>query len=646
MECLLHCCDNTHDPIALPDGKDIIVGRLPLLKIKNPKCSRNQVQLTANYKEKEVQVKQLGKNPSSIGDQELKQGETSLLGPGGNICLLNKDYPHFIYFKLPPTVKSPKKSPRINDHYDHEFDKYKTSLSEKPKKRKIAEDDEEEICVIVKKAKSGSREQTGQNVNTDDIINKDYKYKTYLSEKTKKRKIPEENKDEICVKVKKAKSDSSEQTGQNVNTDDINKDDKYKTYLSEKTKKRKIPEENKDEICVKVKKAKSDSSEQTGRNVKTDDINKDGIKVDHTCNSTYTNDDHASSSPPLVGTPCNSSTWEELPGELLMYTRKGVQGRSKIAGFDMDGTLITTKSGRVFPTNTGDWKIALPQIPGKLKSLWSEGYKIVIFTNQNGIAKKKVSIPDFKKKIENVIQALCVPIQLNQGITVFKDHSYYIGDAAGRPVGWASGKKKDFSCSDRAFAANIGIKFQTPEEFFLNKKPAPFNMPAFDPKKLDPNAPLLKPSTASLVSKEKEVIVIVGYPACYVRVNRDSLGTWQKCVSSCRNALRQGKSVVVDNTNPDKESRKRYIDCGKEANIPARCFIMDVTKEHAQHNNQVRETLNIDKNYKPVGFMVYNSYKSTYVEPSCEEGFSETVRVQFKPKFKSERTKELYNQFL
>ena len=38
--------------------------------------------------------------------------------------------------------------------------------------------------------------------------------------------------------------------------------------------------------------------------------------------------------------------------------------------------------------------------------------------------------------------------------------------------------------------------------------------------------------------------------------------------------------------------------------------------------------------------------RSAYVEPTNEEGFSEIIRVQFKPKFKNERTKELYNQFL
>lgn len=33
----------------------------------------------------------------------------------------------------------------------------------------------------------------------------------------------------------------------------------------------------------------------------------------------------------------------------------------------------------------------------------------------------------------------------------------YVGDAAGRAKNWVPDKPKDFSCSDRMFAANIGI---------------------------------------------------------------------------------------------------------------------------------------------------------------------------------------------
>ncbi len=48
----------------------------------------------------------------------------------------------------------------------------------------------------------------------------------------------------------------------------------------------------------------------------------------------------------------------------------------------------------------------------------------------------------------------------------------YVGDAAGRAKEWAPGKPKDFSCSDRMFAANIGVGKQKNVQhyFFVEKK--------------------------------------------------------------------------------------------------------------------------------------------------------------------------------
>ena len=69
----------------------------------------------------------------------------------------------------------------------------------------------------------------------------------------------------------------------------------------------------------------------------------------------------------------------------------------------------------------------------------------------------------------------------NGGITPDMSASYYVGDAAGRPKGWAPGKKKDFSCGDRMFAANIGIKFMTPEEYFFGEKPPAFEWHSVNP---------------------------------------------------------------------------------------------------------------------------------------------------------------------
>lgn len=44
----------------------------------------------------------------------------------------------------------------------------------------------------------------------------------------------------------------------------------------------------------------------------------------------------------------------------------------------------------------------------------------------------------------------------DSAVVVDISDSFYVGDAAGRPANWQPGKKKDFACSDRLFALNLG----------------------------------------------------------------------------------------------------------------------------------------------------------------------------------------------
>ncbi|KAG8233558.1 hypothetical protein J437_LFUL013770 [Ladona fulva] len=371
--------------------------------------------------------------------------------------------------------------------------------------------------------------------------------------------------------------------------------------------------------------------------------------------------------------PCVKSIWESLySGKVSIFTSEGVIGREKIAAYDLDGTLITTKSGRVFPKDSNDWQIAYAEVPGKLKTLWENGYKIVIFTNQAGIESGRTRLEDFKTKVERIVKRLGVPIQVyvciasgglyrkpaigmwqilsqkNGGVSLSensKDH-IYVGDAAGRgaggkndsksPRGTKNKIKKDFSCSDRLFALNLGLQFFTPEEHFLNQAPRPYNLPELNPAAL--------------------LVVMVGGPGSgksyatknylkgYVRACRDELGTREKCEALARSQLLAGLSVVLDSTNPEKSSRARAISLARSAGVPVRCFLMSTSKELARHNNKFREIT--DPSHAKVAEMIINSYYAKYEEPSLDEGFDEIVKVEFTPKFEDLTHKKLYSMYL
>ena len=95
----------------------------------------------------------------------------------------------------------------------------------------------------------------------------------------------------------------------------------------------------------------------------------------------------------------------------------------------------------------------------------------------------------------------------NGGIAIDLKNSFYCGDAAGRK----RQKKSDFSCSDRLFALNTGLKFHVPEKLFLKQKNEEhFELPKFNPRDLLENPPQLLEGGSSLTSSTQEVILMVG----------------------------------------------------------------------------------------------------------------------------------------
>ncbi|CCC09567.1 unnamed protein product [Sordaria macrospora k-hell] len=353
------------------------------------------------------------------------------------------------------------------------------------------------------------------------------------------------------------------------------------------------------------------------------------------------------------------------------------------------------------------WHHSVPDRLRKLYN--EEGYQVIIFTNQGGLVlhadpkaktpKSKLDrVPQFKQKCSAALSQLDIPTTLYAatGKDIFRkprpgmwnemkadynfvsdsndsidlENSIFVGDAGGRQSelvatgtttatatatakgtgkgkggGGATATPKDFSCSDRNLAHNVGIKYQTPEEFFLGEEPRNFTRD-FDLVKYPPAEEEGTNEVLFTKLSPQELILFVGPPGAgkstfywrhlkplgYERVNQDVLKSKDKCFKAAAEYLKEGDSVVVDNTNPDPDTRKQWVELAQKQGVPVRCVWFRTPLVVCEHNDAVRS---LNKPLNPesrtsLPKLAFNGFNARFKEPKAKEGFQDVTEVDFK----------------
>ena len=297
----------------------------------------------------------------------------------------------------------------------------------------------------------------------------------------------------------------------------------------------------------------------------------------------------------------------------------------KVILADLDHTLITPKGKHVFPKTIDDWKWKDKTIVPKLKKMYYDmGYEIVIVSNQ-----KKMSRDEVKIKSKMIYDDLEIPFVFISGHSdmyyrkpqlglwevlieyIFKDinnidfpSSIFIGD----------------SIADLYFSRNINIKFMHTELFFAgipNKEFSMIENREHPLTKWISNSAQYKLSPSSF----KRIVIMVGSPASgksfysreletsygYLRINKDDMKTDAVMLKEFNIGLKEGRNIVIDGTNPTKESRAKWIKAAKKASYNITIVWMNFPMSVVEflNNYRIAKNKNQDSHVPTVAMRVY-----------------------------------------
>jgi len=309
----------------------------------------------------------------------------------------------------------------------------------------------------------------------------------------------------------------------------------------------------------------------------------------------------------------------------------------KVLFADLDHTLITPKGKHVFPKSLDDWKWKNDAVVPKLKDMYNKGYEIVIVSNQKKMTKHEVNT-----KATMIYKDLKLPFVFISGHSdmyyrkpqlglwemlieyIFKDaknidmsSSVFIGDSE----------------ADLYFARNTNVKFIHTDAFFLGIQDAKFAKIETTEHPLTKWVSKTSHNLPPLRSSTKHLVVMVGSPASgksyysqeletkgFVRINKDTMKTDKAIETAFNNGIKEGQNIVIDNTNPTKEARAKWITVAKKASYHVTIVWMNFPISVVEYldNYRIAKYKNQDYHVPIVAMRVYYKKLEEPTQQECD----------------------------
>jgi bifunctional polynucleotide phosphatase/kinase len=264
-----------------------------------------------------------------------------------------------------------------------------------------------------------------------------------------------------------------------------------------------------------------------------------------------------------------------------------------------------------------------------------------------------------------------------------------------------AGRKGDYSSSDLLFAMNLGVEFAVPEVFYNDSKEignrtkklmesvladdTVFNgkryLETFDKNISSRNEKITESIKKLLLDRKKQFLIFfIGSPASgkstyyknhlallddgLVYLSNDTFqGTPAKFNKEIDRNLKEGKNVIVDNTNASSKTREKLIQITAKLNsttvdskINIVCIHVTTPKNIVMHLNALRTKItNRDELNKvaseghSVPVVAIHTYWKHLEEPDIEkEGIDYLFKIEYEPSFDKTNgiTKEQFSMFL